>query len=652
MKTVLVVTPDDALRTRILRGFAEASVFLAQADADALKTLRLIDVDTVIRDSRGPARSLGTFVSQVREMTPGTLVLAIGPGEEEGGAADLSLPATFTQRDLDGALHQADGRQRMLHEIATLRAQVAPRASDSTSTGEEPARETEMLTRILREFSRVFAAGFDLPRLLDMFLDAIGELLRPTRSALLLLDSGGQTYRVRAHRALAPQVVDAVRVSATHGLSRWLATQGRPARLQDLTDPALIAELRLLGGVVAVPLLTQGELVAMLVVGQPVVGGTYGRHETEILFDLATHLATAIRDITLHHQLQQEKEFNERILAHMSSGVITIGRDERVGTMNQRAEEILGLSAVDVIRQDLRVLPSPLGDMLYETLAYGRAQGKSEIQLALRGLWLEVSTYPIRGEGPTQLGAVLVFEDRTTQKELAAQKRQTQEFQLLGRVIARIADEIKNPLVSINTFVELIDERYDDPDFRKLFSAVVRRDVRRLVQVFEKLSALVSEGELNFLTVDVHAVVEDVVTAIELSDEGLGKCPQLDFPGDRTPQMVKVDPVQLRKALSYLVWYLAHTSPADAAKVSLSVDRHAEKDGTEEVRILISSRTATVPTDKLDRIFDPVQMVQESLIDVGPAVSQRLIEALGGQLRFRQGRHELAFHVTLPPAEA
>jgi hypothetical protein len=41
-------------------------------------------------------------------------------------------------------------------------------------------------------------------------------------------------------------------------------------------------------------------------------------------------------------------------------------------------------------------------------------------------------------------------------------------------------------------------------------------------------------------------------------------------------------------------------------------------------------------------------MVQESLIDVGPAVSQRLIEALGGQLRVRQTRHELAFLVTLP----
>ena len=48
---------------------------------------------------------------------------------------------------------------------------------------------------------------------------------------------------------------------------------------------------------------------------------------------------------------------------------------------------------------------------------------------------------------------------------------------------------------------------------------------------------------------------------------------------------------------------------------------------------MVGSRTASVPPEKLQRLFDPVQMVQESLIDVGPAVSQRLVEALGGRLR-------------------
>jgi C4-dicarboxylate-specific signal transduction histidine kinase len=70
------------------------------------------------------------------------------------------------------------------------------------------------------------------------------------------------------------------------------------------------------------------------------------------------------------------------------------------------------------------------------------------------------------------------------------------------------------------------------------------------------------------------------------------------------------------------------------------------------VRIVVGSRTAVVSPDKVQRLFDPIQMVQEGLIDVGPAVSQRLIEAMGGQLRVRQGRHQLSFLITLRLAAA
>jgi signal transduction histidine kinase len=215
-------------------------------------------------------------------------------------------------------------------------------------------------------------------------------------------------------------------------------------------------------------------------------------------------------------------------------------------------------------------------------------------------------------------------------------------------VVARIADEIKNPLVSINTFIELIGERYDDPDFRKHFSAVVHRDVRRLVEVFEKLAGLVTEGELHFSIVDAREVVGHLVDAIDLADEATGKHLQVEVVPESVAHPIKVDVGQLRKALSYLVRYLAYNTPTDAPRITLSVGRHEEREGSAEVRIMVGSRSATVTPEKLQRLFDPVHMVQESLIDVGPAVAQRLVEALGGQLRLRQTRHELSFLIALP----
>ena len=276
---------------------------------------------------------------------------------------------------------------------------------------------------------------------------------------------------------------------------------------------------------------------------------------------------------------------------------------------------------------------------------------RTEIQLALRRLWLEVSTYAVRDEEGQPLGAVLVFEDLTAQKELAAQKRQAEQFQLLTRVVARIADEIKNPLVSINTFIELIGERYDDPDFRRHFSSVVRRDVRRLVEVFEKLAGLVTEGELNFTTVDAREVVGQLVDAIDLADEAAGKHLQLDVvPRGRPPDDQGRRPPAPQGALVPHPVPRRFNSPTERPRSRSRSAQHEDDEGGTDVRILVGSRTASVASEKLQRLFDPVQMVQESLIDVGPAVSQRLVEALGGRLRMRQTRHELAFLVTLPAA--
>ena len=523
------------------------------------------------------------------------------------------------------------------------------------------------LSPVVREFAKALSAGPDLPRLLDLFLDAVSELTQPSKSAILVADPAGRHLHVTAHRGLPPHVVTSVSLSADAGLPLWLAAEGRliqideaQARPADAAAREIARELAVLQAVVAIPLLAHGELVAILTLGQRITGGVYTRRETEMLFTLATHLATAIRDIRVHHLLQYQKAFNERILAHMSNGVITIGPDERVIIMNRRAEEILGIPARDTLNRDLRVLPSPLGDMLFETLSRSRAVNREEVQLALRNLPLEVSTYPVLGEGTTPIGAVLLFEDLTAQRQLARERREAEQLQLLTRVVARIADEIKNPLVSIRTFMELLEERYDDAAFRHHFASVVGRDVRRLVQMFEKLAALVNEGDYKLEAVNARTAVEECLAELgaqavpgspgdayllAFTDESTQKHVTATFSAEGGAFLVRGDRVMLTRAISYLVWYLLRKSPTQEAKLSLSVSRVEKED---RVRITVASRTADVRADELRQIFDPIQVVQENLIDVGPCVSQRVFEAFGGRLEARQGRAEVTFAAELP----
>lgn len=663
-----------------MRGLDDRSVFSATTDEEAIKTLRFTEIDVIFKEATPAQRELSAFVAKARQLRPFMLVVYVlprdtaGPDDDEAIAevADFVLLQPFTSRHLHGVLRQAEEKLRLLQEVSALRA--SRRDSPALPLHEDSARYTEVsshaLTQVVKEFAKALAAGFDLPRVLDLFLDAVSEMARPSRSAILLADQEGSRYRVRAFRGLAPHLVEAVSLPADDGLPLWLAAEGRLIQIDEaherLVEPTareIKRELGVLQAVLAIPLICRGELVAILTLGQRITGGAYSRRETEVLFNLATHLATVIRDIRVHHLLQYQKEFNESILAHMSNGVITISPEEKVVMMNRRAEEILGMAARDVLNRDLRVLPSPLGDLLFETLTRGRSLNHSELQLALRNLPLEVSTYPVVGDGTAPLGAVLVFEDLTAQRALALEKRSAEQLQLLTQVVARIADEIKNPLVSISTFIELLPERYDDASFRHHFASVVGRDVRRLVQIFDKLAALVNDGDYKLAPVDLRRVAGDCLAELgaqqippagaearllTFTDELTQKHVTANLSYEGQSFLVRGDHAMLRKAIAYLVWYLLRKTSSQEAKISLTISRLAPD---ERLRLIVASRSADVRQEELRCIFDPIQVVQENLIDVGPCVSQRIVEAQGGQLEARQDRGEVSFIMILPTAE-
>jgi PAS domain S-box-containing protein len=678
VRTVLLVSKDEALDVKLLRALQDCSVFPAPTDEEALRTLRLTEVDLILKHVTQPVGDLEGFIAKARQLTPSVVIVCIlsteglSPDDEAAAeSADFAVLHPFTTQHLRAVLHQADEKLRLLQEVTALRA--LRRSAGHGAFGDEPELPGEdpsrNLNQVAKEFAKALAAGFDLPRVIDLFLDAVSELARPSRSAILLAEDEHRQYRVRASRGLARHVVESVSLPADSGLPLWLMSEGRLIQIDEALGRSTEAsareiarEMAVLQAVVAIPLASHGELVGILTLGQRITGGVYGRRETETLFNLASHLAAAIRDIGIHHQLEYQKEFNERILQRMSSGVITIGPEQRVVIMNRRAEEILGMTAHDVLNRDLRALPSPLGDLLYETLSRGRSVTHSEIQLALRSLPLEVSTYPVMGEGTAPLGAVLVFEDLTAQRQLAFERRAAEQLQLLTRVVARIADEIKNPLVSINAFMELLDERYDDVSFRHHFTAVVRRDVRRLVQMFDKLAALVNEGDYKRDVVDMRATVEEALIEmgvaqmpaepaearlLTFTDESTQKLVTVNFSHEGDTLLVRGDRGMLKKAVAYLIWYLLRKTPGQESKIAVSIS-HAS--AGEPLTITVASRTAEVKPDELRAIFDPIQVVQENLIDVGPCVSQRILEAQGGHLDVKQGRAEVSFTATLPVA--
>jgi hypothetical protein len=269
LNTVLVLTADETLRGRIARSLSKFSTFEARSESEAYQTLRLVDMDVVLREGKGPAGALAAFVAAAKDIAPWTLVVAIGDLTDDEisaiSAFRRSRPAFDAVLRCAGPAATDTGSRR--------RPRPAPLAP-VTNGGEEPA----WTVRHHRpRGSQGLAAGLDLPGA-GMFLDAIAELVHPTCRRSSCPIRRASSYRCQP--GMAPQLVHSIRPRAR-----------RAGRLADRAGPAAngtstrrsCANLLQAGGHCPPSLANQGRPDA----GAARVCAAYGRRQMETLFDLS-----------------------------------------------------------------------------------------------------------------------------------------------------------------------------------------------------------------------------------------------------------------------------------------------------------------------------------------------------------------------------
>jgi DNA-binding NtrC family response regulator len=121
----------------------------------------------------------------------------------------------------------------------------------------------------------------------------------------------------------------------------------------------------------------------------------------------------------------------------------------------------------------------------------------------------------------------------------------------LPRLLGALAHEVRNPLVTIRTFADLLPERFQDEEFRTRFAATVSGDVARIERVVAKLSRLARAGAPEKLAVDVVALLEELVEERRPEAQRRGLIVLCEL--DRSRPFVRADATQLRDALEGLL---------------------------------------------------------------------------------------------------
>ena len=93
--------------------------------------------------------------------------------------------------------------------------------------------------------------------------------------------------------------------------------------------------------------------------------------------------------------------------------------------------------------------------------------------------------------------------------------RRADRLSSLGMLTAGLAHEIRNPLVAIRTFTQLLPERYLDQEFRSSFQALALKEIDRICGLVSDLLSFARPSTPNASAQDVNEIVENIARILE-----------------------------------------------------------------------------------------------------------------------------------------
>ncbi len=406
---------------------------------------------------------------------------------------------------------------------------------------------------------------------------------------------------------------------------------------------SVLRELKELNTSVAAGVFAKTELHGMVLFGSRRGGRIYDKNEQDALQILCNQFAVALENAQLYTEVQDSKIRNEIMLDQLVSGVIVADPERKIALINNEAQRITGLTEGQALGQGIDLLPESISEALETTLA--TQSGLQNTNAALLSQKEETSTHVrmgsayLLGHDQKPMGALLVFTDMTEVKGLEEQVRRADQLSSVGTLAAGMAHEIKNPLVTIKTFTQLLPERHDDADFRNDFSSLVAHEVERIDSIVNQLLSFSKPRTPNLVPMKLHDTVEKTLKLVheQLSQKNIALNNGLQAKHD----LISGDVDLLTQAL---VNFNLNAIEAIGSGGTINVTssnctyRFAQGDNPDDaisrscIRLQINDTGKGIERDQLQKIFDPFFTSKSEGTGMGLSVAHGIIREHHGAI--------------------
>lgn len=328
---------------------------------------------------------------------------------------------------------------------------------------------------------------------------------------------------------------------------------------------------------------------------------------------------------------------NERVIEHLSDGVLVVDQQMVVQAANPSARHLLEWESLG------RSLPfdldaergwSALADLVSRTFALGSAQ-RADVELQFEPLprcLLHARTQLAEAltDGAQSL-CVLFLQD---QREMEARMR-TEKLAAMGRMSAAVAHEIRNPLATIAQANALLGEELSDPMQQRLVT-MVSQNALRLSRIVDEILDVARVEHMGASVAGPSLVLDDAVgTMCEewISQRKASTRVRLTLAAGA--RKVRFEPDHLRRVLVNLLdnaWHYADHAAAVEVRTQLSAKGDAQ--------LQVWSAGPMLEQTVQRHLFEPFFSSQSRSSGLGLYICRELCERHGASISHERGRRQ------------
>ena len=415
------------------------------------------------------------------------------------------------------------------------------------------------------------------------------------------------------------------------------------ARSEPLVNPVLI-DLLGANSFGIVPLISRDKVIGLIWVDNLFTGRPIKDEDLQFLMGFSSHIASAIENARLFENVSLARTELKNIFESMTDMVYFTDTEFTIKRINQAVVKRIGKPEEEIIGKKCYEIFHGKSEP-WEECPHLKAKDfekpfVGEIEDPYLGGTFVVSNSPIFDSSNNLVGTVHISRDITEIQTLRERVTHSERMAALGELAARVAHEIRNPLISIGGFARRLEKRLADDT--KEYARIIVNEVTRLENILKEILGFVKSSRVMRHKADINKLLNEIITFI--TPEILEKKNTIQKDLCEIPLMASMDNDRIKEAILNLI-----TNATQATNYGSITIKTTRVDN--EAVIELSDTGCGIQQEDIKNIFNPFFTTKSAGTGLGLTVTHKIIQEHNGKIKVESSTGRgTTFKIHLPLA--